>query len=150
MKPSEKAGLALHGAKFVGFPNAPSFVSSPAELFLFVAASLVAALALLNTLCALACKKHGVIVRFASLQRQWLTQVLLAYAVVFIKPGSFMYKFAMPVGGVLAHLMMFDRERRLCTGGVLLVAAVWVVYGLISGFAAPKEFYSWWTGPTLF
>jgi hypothetical protein len=125
-KDAAKAGLALGGAKFAGFPNAPHYVSSHAELFLFVAAALLSVVVLANTLAravrlAPPFALFGVD-NFASWRRQLLTQVALSYLIVYVKPNSEGYKYAMPVGGLMAHALLFDRERKLCTGGVLLVA----------------------------
>ena len=116
-----KLGLALNGGKFVGFPNAPHYVSTHAELFLLVAAALLSVVCLLSVLCAVRGKR--VIDKFASFRRQWATQALVAYAIVYIKPGSAMHSFAMPAGGLLVHALMFGRDRKLCTGGILLVMA---------------------------
>ena len=114
----------------MGFPNAPHYVSTHAELFLFVAVALLSVICLLNTLCAV--RGKSVFDKFASFRRQWATQALVAYAIVYIKPGSAMYSFAMPAGGLLVHALMFGRDRKLCTGGILLVmaACAWATHGL--------------------
>lgn len=129
--------------------NAPSYISTHAELFIFVLASLFSVLHVINCV-ARVCGKKPVFSRFAPLARAHLTQMALCYGVVYIKPNSTAYAVAVPVGGLLCHSLMFDQERKLCTGGVLLLLLSWAVYGFISGFTAPKEFTSWWKGPSLF
>jgi hypothetical protein len=86
---------------------------------------------LLNALCAV--RGKCVFDKFASFRRQWATQALVAYAIVYIKPGSAMYSFAMPTGGLLVHALMFGRDRKLCTGGILLVMAACAWAALASG-----------------
>lgn len=68
-------------------------------------------------------RKGDVFGSYASGARLWLTQVLSTFTLLFVKTNSVGHKVLLVASGVLLHALLLDSGKRVCTVGILSVAA---------------------------